>query len=207
MRVQVGEEVVERGVVLRELLLRTTLAGTLRRRHVRVRRRVRHMAVVDVGEVAVGDRHAVLLHRRDVAERVLREHAVEAREAAVAERIGDGCARRRVDARLPARDRRVDVFRPEERLEAGVAAGLVREQVVSRPGVSGAPAVRRVAAVDRDPDEVGLRELRVGDRLVPLGRVCAEDLWIQLSTILGLRYHGRRAFCCFERACWDFQGP
>src|SRR5437763_532272 len=82
--------------------------------------------------------HAVLLHRRDVAERVLREHAVEAREAAVAERIGDGRARRRVDARLPARDRRVDVFRAEERLEAGVAAGLVRESVVPRARVAGA---------------------------------------------------------------------
>ena len=81
-------------------------------------------------------------------------------------------------------DRRVDVLRAEQRLEAGVAARLVREQVrprVEAPVANPAPCT----AVDRDADEVGERlgrrgraarsDLRV-PALEPLRRSLAEDL-------------------------------
>ena len=54
----------------------------------------------------------------DVAERVLREHPVEAGEPAVADRVGDRVAARVGHAGVAAGDRRVDVFRAEQRLVA-----------------------------------------------------------------------------------------
>jgi hypothetical protein len=45
--------------------------------------------VVCVGDVAVRDRDAGLLHLRDLAQCVRRAHPVEAGEAEVARRVGD----------------------------------------------------------------------------------------------------------------------
>src|SRR5204862_150528 len=86
-------------------------------------------ASVRAGDVAERDGHAGLLHLGHVPQRVAREHAVEAREAAVARRIGDGRAGRVVHTGVAAGDCRIDVLGPVQRLEAGVAAGFVGKRV------------------------------------------------------------------------------
>ena len=80
------EERVERRVVVGELLLVAGLA-----RAGRLRERVVVVRVRDVRE-RHGD--AVLLHLRDLAEGVLREGTVEARETALVRRVGDVASRR-----------------------------------------------------------------------------------------------------------------
>ena len=90
-----------------------------------------------------------------------------------------------VDAGGAVVDRRVDVLRAEEALEPGVAALLVR--AAGRAARSALPVADAAAggAVDRDADEVGLRERARGGAgrrdlraaaLDPLGRAGAEDL-------------------------------
>ena len=141
-----GEVLEERGegvVVVLQLRLVRSLAGPGRRARVRVGGGVRDVGVVHVRDVAVGDGHAVLLHLLDVAERVACEHPVEAREAAGAGRVGDRLAGRVVARTAWRGDRRIDVLRAVERLEARVAAGLVGQGSGRRVGV----ARRTLAAV------------------------------------------------------------
>ena len=127
-----------------------------------------------VRDVPVRDRNAALLHRLDIAECVLCEHPVEAREPAVADRVGDRAASRVGNAGASARDRRIDVLGAEERLETVVPAGLIAERVGLCIVVPGANARRILCAVDRDADEVGLRELRIGPCFGELRRRVAE---------------------------------
>ena len=111
-------------------------------------------------------------------------HAVEAREARLAERIDDRARRscRRPTA-LPPLIAGLTYFAPKRRLEAGVAARLVGQRVRFRVRIAGADAAA-FAQWMAMPDEVGLgqrsrggpgrRDLR-GLALVPLGRALAED--------------------------------
>ena len=119
VRCEIREEVLERGVVGLQLLLVLELARPGGRRDERVGAGVRHVDVVRVRDVAVRDGDAVLLHLGDVTERVGRQHPVEAGESAVALGIRDRRAVRVVHARVAAGDRRVDVLRAVERVEAG----------------------------------------------------------------------------------------
>src|SRR5262249_45923585 len=112
------EERLEGGVVVRELLLvvRLTRAGGAGQR----------VVVVRVREVRVGHWDASFLHLRDIAERVLREHAIKAREAAA--RIAsaeDRIAGRVIHAGVVVGDRLIDVLGAEERIEAVVPAWLI----------------------------------------------------------------------------------
>ena len=172
VRLQPGE-VRREGVVVRlELRLVVRLTRARRAREARVERRRERRRVVVVGVRDVPPRHgdARLLHLSQVAERVLRERAVESREAGLAEGIRhrltfgvvdgrlahDGLARRAGDGA----DRRVHVLRAVQRLEAAVSIRLVKELV--RPCVRDVGRVRRAdpaaaRTVDRDPDEVGQR--------------------------------------------------
>ena len=145
---QAREEGRERLVVLVERLYVVVLAraGCPREDAVRVRRgRERVLVVVvRVRDVPERDRDAGLLHLRDVAERHLCGHAVEARESRLAERVRDRVAVRVVDRRAAVVDRRVDVLRAEEALEARVATGLVGQGVGLRVlAVVADPAGRR----------------------------------------------------------------
>ena len=87
--------------------------------------------VVGIRDVAVGDRDPGLLHLRDPGQRDRRLHPVEAGEADVVVLVLDHVV---VEVRhRPARlDDRVDVLRAHERVEAGVAARLVRKDVRMR---------------------------------------------------------------------------
>ena len=82
-----------------------------------------------VGDICERDRHAGLLHLGDVAKAHLGGDPVETRKPRVQERVPDLASRRVVDNRLAARDGGVDVLGAEQGLEAGVAAGLIGEQV------------------------------------------------------------------------------
>ena len=209
------EERCERVVVLVQRLHVVRLARPRGARvdAVRIRRRRERVlvVVVRVRDVTERDRNAGLLHLRDVAERHLRGHSVEAREARLAERVVDGCARRVVDDGAAVVDCRVDVLGAEEPLEVGVAARLVRQVV--RLGVRAVVADAAVGpAVDRDSDEVGQRlrprrggeggDLRVA-ALDPLGRAFTEDLRHVAGRIgCGRPVHGHavRMIVCKRRA-------
>ena len=112
------------------------------------------VVVMRVRDVPERDRNAGLLHLRDVAERHLRRHPVEAGEARVAEGVRDRVAGSVLDDGTTAGDRRVDVESAEESL-AGIAAGrLVGEHVrLCVRALVADPAAG--PAVDRDADEVG----------------------------------------------------
>ena len=121
----------------------------------------RKMRGVGVRDVAIRHRHAVLLHLRDVAERVVGRHLVE-----TGERID-----RRAVHRSYSADGGRDVFVSEQALVAGVAARLVGQQVRSSVTRARAHYVA-VRAVDGDADEVsntGLSGVRVAGR--DLGRL------------------------------------
>ena len=135
------------------------------------------MRVRDVGE---GDGHAGFLHLSDIAQRVLGQRTVESRKSALTERVGHGLTRCVVDARAAVVDGGIDIFGPEERLEAEIAARLIEQPVRTRirhiGGIGGAdPAALR--AVNPNAYEISQR-LRArgrpgrsgvgGERLVPL---------------------------------------
>ena len=121
--------------------------------------------VVRVRDVPERDGDACFLHLRDVPERYVRRHPIEAREAGVTERVCDRRAGRVFDNRVTAGDRGVDVEGAKEALEAGVATRLVGQEVVFRVrALIADPTVD--SAVDCDADKVGqrLRPLRAGKR-------------------------------------------
>ena len=82
------------------------------------------MVVVRVRDVGVGDGNAGLLHLGHPRERDGRFHPVEAGEADVPFLVLDHVAVQ-VRHRAARLDDRVDVLRPHERVEAGVASRLV----------------------------------------------------------------------------------
>ena len=160
------------------------------------------LVAVHVGDVAVGHRHARLLHVGHVAERLRGVDAAEAGESGVvgqeravdlvavqvdevARGVGDLVAVPGQVGRARA-ELRGDVAVAEERLVAGVAARLGRQQIGDRGrrrrglavldslGASGRTA-SALRAVHRDPDVVSglgvLERVRIGGELLGLGRV------------------------------------
>ena len=115
------------------------------------------MRVRDVGEC---DGHTGFLHLSDIAQRVLGQRTVEARKSALTKRVSDRLTFRVVDARAAVVDGGIDIFGPEERLEAEVAARLVEQPVRTRirhiGGIGGADATAG-AAVNRDADVISQR--------------------------------------------------
>src|SRR6202022_247140 len=152
------EELLEGIVIGRELCLVVRLAWT--------RRAGKRVIVVRVGDVGVRHRNAGFLHLRDIAQRVGGQRTVETGEARLPERVGDRLSVHVIDRGASVVDRGVDVLGAEETLVADVAIWFVGKFV--GPGIGG---IRRVGgadaaaigAVNRDPDEVGLR-LRAGRR-------------------------------------------
>ena len=166
------KNVCERVVVRLERGHVACLAGTVRR--------PARMLVVRIGDVGIGDRDAVFLHVGDIGERDRRRHAVKAGEA---RRVGD-----RVDDRLAAQvvqdqaarpgpaDLRVHVLRAVERIEAVVAAGLIRQQV-GLAVVCGLSRARRPAAQwTAMPTKSVNARFGIGQELRVLRRVGAEHL-------------------------------
>ncbi|TMB54935.1 MAG: hypothetical protein E6J47_07385 [Chloroflexi bacterium] len=131
------------------------------------------VVVVGIGDVAVGDRDARLLHLCDVTEGVGREVAIEPGEAHVVGGVLDDVAIE-VEHRPIRADGRSHVLGPEEAVEPGIAARFLRQHV--RLAVVGRRAeLVAGGTVNRHADEIGERLAGIRDHLGGLRRVRPED--------------------------------